>query len=113
MTRDPRQIKPINEWLMVLRDENPKAVGSILLTDTLPFAANVGYYSGRVYKIGDKVCSALNVTEEEILNSKVVFRQYLSDVVNFNEKIDDKQVFLLHSKDVEMIVDDSVDIQLF
>jgi hypothetical protein len=110
--RSPDQYKPINEWLMVIRDENPKSIGSIILTETLPFAANIAYYSGKVFKIGQRVCDYLNVSKEELFEKKVVFRQYLSDVICFKNKIDNKQVFLLHAKDVELLVDNSVKVEL-
>lgn len=109
----PNKIKnPGRDWLLVIKDVEQKSIGSILLTEELPYAANIGYYSGRVIKIGVNVASFLNLKEEEILNKRIAFRQYLADAIKFAEKINDQTVFLIHAKDVDLVIDETTDISM-
>jgi hypothetical protein len=122
--RKPRTwetINPLNDMLMIVRDDYPKAKGSILLTEELPVAANIAYYSGRVIKIGPRVLSLLGLEkEEDIVGKRVAFRRYLSEIVTLREKYDGKDVFLLHAgkgdapntSEVEILLDEDTKINL-
>lgn len=117
-----RNVRPLGDMIMIVRDEYPKKVGSIILTDELPHAANIAYFSGRVIKIGEKVVKLLGLErEEDIVGKRVAFRRYLSECVTLRERYDDgREVFFLHASksgtpntsEVEILLDDDVEIKL-
>jgi co-chaperonin GroES (HSP10) len=121
MVRTLDNIRPLNDYIVIARDEYPKAVGSILLTEELPMAANIAYYSGRVLKIGPRVLSLLGLTsEDQIIGKRVAFRRYLSEIVTLREKWEGKEVFFLHAakddkygtSEVEIILDEDTKVNL-
>lgn len=103
-----QQINPINFWLVVKRDERQEATkGGILITEILPTAANLAYFTGTILKISDEALDyfnkgrVLSLTQETVRNYKVVYRQYLSEVISLMNKDEDSlPVFMMQAKDI-------------
>jgi hypothetical protein len=102
-----QQVNPKGFWILVKSDVNQEATsGGILLTQELPGSAQLGYYTGDILRFGDKVLSFLNMnrekplTSEDLLNKKLIYKHYLSDVIKFLCKDDDnRNVFMIHIAD--------------
>lgn len=102
-----QQVNPKGFWILVKSDVNQEATsGGILLTQELPGSTQLGYYTGDILRFGDKVLSFLNMnrekplTSEDLLNKKLIYKHYLSDVIKFLCKDDDnRNVFMIHIAD--------------
>jgi hypothetical protein len=102
-----QQVNPKGFWILVKSDVNQEATsGGILLTQELPGSAQLGYYTGDILRFGNKVLSFLNMnrekplTSEDLLNKKLIYKHYLSDVIKFLCKDDDnRNVFMIHIAD--------------
>jgi co-chaperonin GroES (HSP10) len=97
------QFRPMGKWMVVKEDpEQCVTAGGIFLTETRPMAADVGYFTGTVLKVGKEVEDALGINP---LGLKICHRKYLADVIRFGEPHEDGcSVFLMKSDDVEAIV---------
>lgn len=104
------QFKPIGLKLVIKEDiQQTVTTGGIILTEKLPTAAEVGFYTGTVLKEGSYVQEYLSQSES-LVGKRICHRQYLADVVKFNEKEDGHTVFILDARDVEAIVGSKVQI---
>ncbi len=103
-----QQITPINLWLVVKRDTKQETTkGGIIITEQLPTAANLAYFTGAILKISEDALSYINrgraklLTTDSIQKYKVVYRQYLSEVISLlNKDEDGLPVFMMQVKDI-------------
>lgn len=101
------QVHPTGYWLLARADKDQtQTQGGIFLTQTLGGEAIFGYYTGKVLRYGDKVLDFLNcnrtskITQEELLNEKLIYKNYLADTVKFLYKDkDDHKIFMLNIAD--------------
>lgn len=101
------QVNPTGYWVLVRADkQQEKTQGGIILTQNLGGDTIFGYYTGRILKFGDKVLDFLNcnredkITAEDLLNNKLVYKNYLVDAVKFMYKdSEDRTIFMLHLAD--------------
>lgn len=103
-----QDIRPIGHQMYVKEDpQQTMTAGGIHLTEILPNAAVVGFYTGIVLRAGVDALEDLNplASDGNIIGKRVCHRQYLADVMKF-EKDEGQVVFILNSKDVEGVVDD-------
>ena len=108
-----QEFRPVGSQLVIKADEQQReSLGGIILTDDLPLAANVAYYTGTILKVGSHVNEDL-MTDENLIGKRVAYRRYLSEVIVFNEKDEDnKTCFVLHVKDIEGFLDPGVKISV-
>lgn len=115
-----QQINPINSWMIIKRDEPQYATkGGIIITEQLPVAANLAYFTGNILKISNEALEYINLarnnkyTLDNLKNYKVVYRQYLSEVISLlNKDEDNLPVFMMQAKDIVAIIDSNTQIRM-
>lgn len=103
------QFRPLGKWLVVKEDpEQTETQGGIILTEQRPTAADVGYSTGTVLKVGRDVEDAVG---HQLIGKRICHRKYLADVIRFNERHEDGSlIFIMKSDDVEGIVPEGLKI---
>ncbi len=107
----PSKCTPNKHQLFILEDpQQTKTYGGLELTEKLPTEAAVGFSTGTIYKAGECAHLVMGLLYSDIEGKRVVFRKYLSEACRFNEKIDNKNVFIIKPEDITALVNEGVEV---
>jgi hypothetical protein len=110
-----KQIRPRKYQVIIKHDVDERKIGSLVLTDKLLGAEEIGFGTGKVLKIGDKVLDFLNrgrqslLTESDLTSQRVMYRQYLSNAWKF-DKEDNQVICMIHVHDLVGLVPETVSV---
>lgn len=108
MSVNAEAIRPIGKWVVVHSDPRVKQTkGGIILTEALTGVERVMEGTGRVLSVGGQVHKVVGT--EITPGMRVCYRGFVKDASSMVfEKIDGRDVFMLHAKDILMIIEDDV-----
>lgn len=108
-----QQYKPIKLQLLVTEDRVPQtSSGGIFLTDKLPVAAELGFYTGVVLKESKNVQKGLQLSES-LVGKRICHRKYFGEARRLKEPDEDGHlVFLIEASDVVAIIGEGITIDV-
>lgn len=108
---DYNQVTPRGNNIIVEHEDYERKVGSIYLTEKLTGQEEIGFASGKILKIGNKVLDFVNLgrdvllTEEDLLNKKAIYRQHLKNAWRLTKLDNGVTISMVRIEDVVGLVD--------